>query len=175
MPVFYRLNQPMPKPLAKKVKLILLLNVKKLDDVDACWEWMGALDRDGYGRFYAQKNMAGGLFLAHRATYVLAYGLIPLDKPCVLHDCDNPRCCNPKHLKAGTNLDNIEARQLRQRNARGEFAGGAKLWPEAIQAIRREYKWNSSTHGSTALAKKYGVTQHLIQLIIKRKAWKHIK
>jgi len=25
----------------------------------------------------------------------------------VLHDCDNPRCCNPKHLRVATQKENV--------------------------------------------------------------------
>jgi hypothetical protein len=44
--------------------------------------------------------------LAHVLAYRLAFGHPPPDKPCILHVCDNPSCCNPAHLWAGTAADN---------------------------------------------------------------------
>jgi hypothetical protein len=53
---------------------------------DECWEWQAA------------RNAKGG-FIA--------------DDICVLHHCDNPSCCNPAHLYAGTKKDNT--RDMMQR------------------------------------------------------------
>lgn len=69
-----------------------------------CWPFMGArVPAGGYGR--ARLNTR--LIAAHRVAYMLAYGNIPegLD---VMHLCDNPPCCNPKHLRAATTLENMQ-------------------------------------------------------------------
>jgi hypothetical protein len=65
---------------------------------DECWEWDGALQTAGYGFF-------GGSELAHRLVYRLIVGEIP-EGMHVLHSCDNPPCCNPRHLWIGSNRDN---------------------------------------------------------------------
>ena len=39
---------------------------------------------------------------------------MPKDK-IILHDCDNRRCCNPEHLRAGTHLENSRDAQSRGR------------------------------------------------------------
>lgn len=75
---------------------------------DDCWLWMRYCDRDGYGRFRSQS--------AHRVAWELANGPTSLH---VLHDCDNPRCCNPRHLHTGTQQDN-----MRERSARGRVPHG---------------------------------------------------
>ncbi|WP_407069879.1 HNH endonuclease family protein, partial [Loigolactobacillus coryniformis] len=40
-------------------------------------------------------------------AFFLSGGVFPEGKTHCLHHCDNPPCCNPEHLFAGSNLDNI--------------------------------------------------------------------
>ncbi len=73
-----------------------------------CWIWDGALS-DGYGYAYMGGMNESGNFKAERVSRIV-YRLVngelgPGQK--VLHTCDNPPCCNPAHLWAGTQLDNI--------------------------------------------------------------------
>ena len=77
----------------------------------ACWEWADKPDQDGYGRLL----VAGVSNLrAHRIAAAL---FLPdySDSLVVRHDCDNPRCCNPAHLRMGTQADNIADREARGR------------------------------------------------------------
>lgn len=70
---------------------------------DECWPWTGAKDRKGYGQFtFSQPKRR---VTASRAAYELTHEAIPAGL-CVMHDCDNPPCCNPKHLRLGTIADN---------------------------------------------------------------------
>ena len=57
----------------------------------------------------------------------------------ILHDCDNRRCCNPEHLRAGTHLENS-----RDAQARGRLRG--------INYIKEYGKTR------TALARELGIT-----------------
>lgn len=75
---------------------------------DACWPWIKARDGHGYGTLRIGSRLDGTSRMvgAHVLAYRLADGDPPADKPCILHTCDNPPCCNPKHLWAGTRADN---------------------------------------------------------------------
>ena len=78
---------------------------------DDCWIANGiACNKKGWHisfKSYRKK------WLAHRAAWVVANGEIP-DGLCVCHKCDNPKCCNPRHLFLGTRSDN--AKDMWQKN-----------------------------------------------------------
>ncbi|WP_213805742.1 HNH endonuclease [Granulicella sp. dw_53] len=80
--------------------------IEKLDLVSSstdCWLYLGALAPNGYGIF---NDGDEGSVLLHRYAYNLFYGPIPEGKV-VMHKCNVKNCCNPKHLKAGTQKQNI--------------------------------------------------------------------
>jgi hypothetical protein len=91
--------------------------------VGRCREWQGALDKDGYGKFTINsrtENNEHGLrrqkhVRSHRAAYELSKGPIPTGMY-VLHSCDNPACCEPRHLSVGTQREN-----RRQASRRGRI------------------------------------------------------
>lgn len=89
----------------------------KVDKSGECWIWLGSKTQGGYGLF----RFSGKRAYAHRFTYELTHGSIP-DGLHICHTCDNPSCCNPAHLWAGTPVDNMADRD---RKGRGVWASGA--------------------------------------------------
>lgn len=80
-----------------------LLAAREIDPASGCWNWTRATDNNGYGvlTYHRQTQRA------HRLAASIWLG-IPLDDPhFVLHECDNPPCFNPAHLRAGTQTDNM--------------------------------------------------------------------
>lgn len=75
-----------------------------------CWVWIGAVNGWGYGYF----RIGARVYRAHRIAYLLTYGTIP-EGALILHNCDNRRCCNPAHLRAGTQSDNVRDEWARYR------------------------------------------------------------
>lgn len=127
---------------------------------DACWPWTGTRSRLNYGSY----TLRGINHRAHRVAYMLSKGPIPADLH-VLHSCDNPPCCNPRHLRVGTVLENSRERTAKGRVPVGEKNGGAKLRAEDVYVIR------GSTESSTVLGRRYGVHPSTISSIKRRFLW----
>lgn len=131
-----------------------------------CWNWLGGFRSGGYGRFYFQ----GKDFCAHRLAYELEKGLLP-DGYFVCHKCDNPPCCNPDHLFAGTQADNLADMVAKGRSGKGEKNSQAILTVSAIIEIREQVKSGKSRE---SLAQKYGVNASTITNIWLADSWQHI-
>jgi hypothetical protein len=89
-----------------------LLSFVDSSDPDACWEWRGNRHQQGYG--FIKVNPRN--LLAHRVSYELHVGPIP-GGMVVCHQCDNPPCINPAHLRVGTQADNMRESVERGRHA----------------------------------------------------------
>lgn len=97
----------MPKGVyQKKLRAIEERFLEKVDirSPDDCWPWLGSENGKGYGEL----RLAGKKVYAHRLSYTLANPDVNIRKWFVLHECDNPCCCNPTHLKIGTQKDNMQ-------------------------------------------------------------------
>lgn len=66
-----------------------------------CWEWRGALDKDGYGYFW-EKNKTSR---AHKFAITLKEPRIP--GMVIDHICRNRACVNPAHLRQVTSRHNV--------------------------------------------------------------------
>tara|TARA_R110000868_G_scaffold296245_3_gene556473 strand:- start:932 stop:1522 length:591 start_codon:yes stop_codon:yes gene_type:complete len=140
---------------------------------DECVEW--PFCRLSGIRPYGQVRYQRKTWLAHRLCFTLLNGAVPsaLD---VCHKCDNPPCCNPRHLFLGTRAENLEdcQRKGRKNQVRGEAAGRAVLSESDVLAIRSEYRKYSTAHGTPALARKYGMSVPAISAVVTGKSWSHL-
>jgi hypothetical protein len=133
---------------------------------DECWEWTAGRPDGKYGRFF----WYGKQTPAHRCAWESVNGSIPDGKD-ILHSCDNPPCCNPSHLRPGTNLENVHDRDNKGRGARlfGERNPRHKLRLEQVIEIRERYIPRKTSEEK--LAKEYGVGREAISKIIRGENW----
>lgn len=99
---------------------------------DECWLYKGGRQRTGYGVFVVCGRVNGPdgipiLQMAHRMALYYEFGTWG---EVARHDCDNPPCCNPGHLRWGTNYDNVQDAVARNRNTR-------KLSSDQVTELRR--------------------------------------
>jgi len=137
--------------------------VKKAGD-DECWLWQAARQAGRYGVF----SLEGGTVMPHRYAWQLANGPLPPGMH-VLHSCDVKLCCNPRHLRLGTSIENAHDRVLRKRQPRGETHPLSRLNEDDVRAIRASHETYA------ALSKRYSVSPGTIGAIRQRKCWKHLK
>ena len=126
-----------------------------------CWPWKGAMRQDGYGVAWAVDRLMN----AHRLAYILTHPEYPPNKRShICHSCDNPRCCNPKHLWDGRPLENIIDAATKGRL-------NTKLTPDAVRNIRSR---PTTPQAKAECAKRYGVHPDYVAAVQQRKYWKHL-
>lgn len=132
---------------------------------DECWPFQGARTPDGYGVI---RDDARRLVYAHRATLELLD--VSVEGKVVRHSCDNPPCCNPRHLKAGTHVENMDDWHARGHGNRGVRNGNAKLTDRDVRKIRKL----AGSRPQHEIAAMFGVTQSTISAIVTGDHWRHL-
>lgn len=120
-----------PKPTKEETFLRFLALVIPGEFPDDCWGWGGTLTDDKYPNFFGLGQARG-----HRYSYRHYKGKIPKGL-FVCHSCDNPKCCNPKHLFLGTCKDNMQDAKKKGRTLTGEKNAMAKLTEADVIQIRQ--------------------------------------
>lgn len=129
-----------------------------------CWPWRGSVDRYGYGRF----KLGGRTISASRAAYIVATGA-DVEGLMICHRCDNPRCCNPSHLYAGTKSDNEKDKYARGRaTQKGDQNSASKLSADQVENVRALFRQGMT---NVAIGKLMGVHHSTISKIRTGASW----
>ncbi len=132
---------------------------------------------DGYGRCAYR----GKRHLAHRLAYELAHGNPP-GAALVLHSCDNPPCCNPAHLRPGTDAENCADRKVRRRHwrdrrpetaerYRGEASSTTVLSNEIVRAVVLLSAGGASRR---SISEQLSVRMHNVANVLAGVCWNHV-
>lgn len=124
---------------------------------DVCWPWLGCVDKAGYGHFRLDTRTSGR---AHRVAWELTNdrSLKGLDG---LHSCDVRHCCNPLHIRPGTQADNNADMRLRGRQ-------WSKLTTDQVRELRRQHAAGVKPR---VLQELFGIKAVQVWRIAKRQRW----
>lgn len=129
---------------------------------DACWPWLSSRNQKGYGLF----TWNGRRWRAHRLALVLS-GNLPVFGDLACHSCDNPRCCNPAHLRWDTPQANTADMLRRGRHRHGN--GNPKLTRAQVEEIRARC---ANGESQRAIAAAFGVSQPTVSYAARGVTWR---
>ena len=171
-----RKNGEAPRPPGKPANTpeVLWSKVDKKGE-NECWPWLGVKNKQGYGRVQINEWS----YYAHRVIYSLVYPNIiewrapknSTESGFILHTCDNPSCCNPKHLLVGTHADNMADKVAKGRSP--DFSGDkgprAKLTMAQAREIRQLRKDGISAR---ELSQRYELSLPSIKTLLRGDSYK---
>ncbi len=137
-----------------------------------CWPFCASCNDNGYGRFRVSRprRIKG----AHVVAWEISTGLSAEGYE-ICHHCDNPPCCNPRHLFRGTGSDNMLDAYQKGRLALppsvGIENGNAHLTERDVHAIRRLV---AAGEKNTHIAPLFNVTHSMVSRIKLGKSWRHL-
>lgn len=110
---------------------------------------------------------------AHQIAFALEYGPIP-NGQCVCHKCDNPECCNPRHLFLGSQADNMRDAATKGRSASppimlGERHPNTKFDASAARRIIAD------SRTLAAIARDYGVSSQTVFRLKHGRTWRELQ
>lgn len=121
-----------------------------------CWPWNLRVNKKGRGIV----QWEGKKKYASRVAFELVNGHVK-DNEVIMHTCDNPGCCNPAHLKRGTQQQNVQ-------DAVNKGRTWSKLTKDQVAAIKSDVRTNM------AIAKDYGVNHRTVSAIKTGIIWVHV-
>lgn len=129
---------------------------------DACWPWTGGTTSAGYGVL----SVRGEKVYAHRYALEQKLGrkLDPEEQTRHLV-CDNPPCCNERHLAVGVQVDNMA-----DMVAHGRHVGNRKLSEAEVVMV---HAWSMSGYSASQIAPAFGVSHRAIGMIVSGDRWAH--
>jgi hypothetical protein len=162
----------------------LKLQLALFRDSDKCILWPFSTAGDGYGQVRIGNGQTAYVHVvAYKESHPGEDIPVGID---VMHSagCISRRCFNGNHLTLGTRKENMATAKALGRlhgpgvgTLSGEKNGRARLTPEQVVEIRREYipiKTGRRGRGARTIAREYGVSRNTIMKILKGENWAHL-
>lgn len=137
---------------------------KVKETAQGCWEWQMYRNPAGYGQLRVNRKA----WLVHRFVYHHCVENVP-DGLVVMHSCDNPSCCRPRHLQLGTHNHNQQDKILKGKGNGGESNGRAKLTQLQIEEIRTRV---AAGEKQIHLAAEFQVNRSCVSKIVSKTNWR---
>lgn len=132
--------------------------------VDECVIWPYAVDDAGRAILMVKgETKRAATLMCERV-----HGPKPPDKDCAAHDCGDPVCVNPYHLRWATHKENGEDKVLHGRSCKGTLNSRAKLTAAQVVNIFKD------TRMIVKIAEDYPVTASTIGFIKAGKIWSNV-
>jgi hypothetical protein len=153
---------------------------------DDCWPW-----KNRYGA-PIEPHEAPKIYIQRKEWRAPRFLMMSMDEEVpadsqVFHVCGNLSCCNPAHLRVGSNNDRVRAVHARggfasgtrsghythpEATPRGEVHGSAKLTESQVKEILQEFSKGDVTLAD--LGRRYGVNYRTIGVLVRGETWKHL-
>lgn len=136
------------------------MGTDKNGDQTSCWNWQLPYNERARNIYW---KLGGKNVIPYRLVYELVHGVVLRSDQLILHSCDNRICCNPTHMRIGTNQENVDERQARERFG---------LPHNVVRAIKKLISLGVSDQ---TIADRYGLSRRHINSIRNGKAYSYVK
>jgi hypothetical protein len=126
-----------------------------------CWEWIGSVTKEGYGRFKFNQRTYYARRFARTISHGEPKGVLVIDR------CGNRNCV--RHL--GTRLPTENLAEAALVNRYGEHHANAKLTDQKVRQIRAA---RAAGTPRAVLARRFKVSPAVISGVANRRTWTHI-
>lgn len=160
---------------------------------DECWPWVAKSKHHfGYGvlNIHITESKRQNV-TASRISCFLAYGEAPDGAGNALHSCDNTICCNPKHLRWGSQKDNVKDAIDRNRHINppgihsnqewnskrlAAMPKGENLHNQSLTEDKAREIWrlHFECKNSSEIAKIVGSSVHVVADVCRGRSWQHL-